>query len=465
MEEVQAWHVMASAAAESRRSTSKSLLRLRMYLLMLLGDVIAISAGFLIAGQIHVLHHGNGQWMDQLIMLLPLYVATALLIRAYSPAIVHERWTSMGRGINALALATSTIMLVAFFLKASDGWSRATFFAGVMMSGFFLMVVRYAFVRHSSALVGGEPYEIVVVCDGVPAPSMPSANCTIVMESSDVFDPSRLSPAIYDRFAEVIQYADRVIVQCPPERRQVWALTLKGANVQGEVIAPEMSELSPIGIARHNGVPTLIVSRGPLGLKDRIIKRLFDITVAGAVLFLLAPLLVLVALAIYLQDRGPVFFVQTRVGRSNRLFHILKFRSMHVASSDAKGTLSASRNDNRVTPFGRFIRATSIDEMPQLINVLKGDMSIVGPRPHALGSRAENLLFWHIDERYWHRHAIKPGLTGLAQVRGYRGATERKADLVNRLQSDLEYLHNWTLWRDIVILIRTVSVVLHQNAY
>ncbi|KAJ8138581.1 hypothetical protein OY671_008206, partial [Metschnikowia pulcherrima] len=172
-----------------------------------------------------------------------------------------------------------------------------------------------------------------------------------------------------------------------------------------------------------------------------------------------------VASAIYLQDRGPVFFVQTRVGRSNRSFHISKFRSMHVASSDAKGTLSASRNDNRVTPFGRFIRATSIDEMPQLINVSKGDMSIVGPRPHASGSRAENSSFWHIDERYWHRHAIKPGLTGSTQVRGYRGATERKADLVNRLQSDLEYSHNWTLWRDISISIRTVSVVLHQNAY
>ena len=465
MEEVQAWHVMPSAESSSHRSSSKAMLRLRMYLMMLLGDIIAISAGFLLASNLHIFHEDNGQGLDQMALLVPLFVPIALLMRAYSPAIMHERWTSIGRATNAFAMSTAVIMLVAFFLKASEGWSRSTFVAGVLLSGLFIAVLRYLFVRHSSALVGGEPYEVVVVYDGVPAPAVSSASCTIIVESGEVFNPSRLSPATYDRFAEVIQYADRVVVQCPPERRQIWALTLKGANVQGEVIAPEMTELSPIGVARQDGTPTLIVSRGPLGLKDRIIKRLFDIAVAGSVLFLLAPLLVIVALVIYLQDRGPVFFVQTRVGRSNRLFHILKFRSMYVGRSDAVGSRSASRDDDRITPFGRFIRATSIDEMPQLINVLKGDMSIVGPRPHALGSTAENLLFWHIDERYWHRHAIKPGLTGLAQVRGYRGATHRKSDLVNRLQSDLEYLDNWTIWRDVLILIRTFGVVLHKNAY
>jgi len=465
MEEAQAWRVVELAKRNSKSTASKAKLRARMYATMLLMDLVAICGAFLAAGRLRIFHDDNGNAFNQLVILTPLFVAIALLNRAYSPAIMHDRWTSVGRAINALALSSAAIVLIAFFLKASDEWSRTTFVIGVGLSAASLAVLRYLFVRHASTLVGGEPYEVVVVCDGLLDNAIPAANCTILVHSSDVFDPSKMSPATYDRFAEAIQYADRVIVQCPPERRQLWAMALKGANVQGEVIAPEIADLKPIGVAQHGCVPTLIVSRGPLALKDRMIKRGFDVAVAGTALFLLAPLLVVVALIVFLQDRGPIFFVQTRVGRSNRLFHILKFRSMYVASSDLGGARSASRNDDRITPFGHFIRATSIDEMPQLINVLKGDMSIVGPRPHALGSTAEDLLFWHIDERYWHRHAIKPGLTGLAQVRGYRGATHLKSDLVNRLQSDLEYLNNWTIWRDVLILIRTVGVVLHKNAY
>ena len=129
------------------------------------------------------------------------------------------------------------------------------------------------------------------------------------------------------------------------------------------------------------------------------------------------------------------------------------------------GARSTGRHDDRVTRVGRFIRAHSLDELPQLFNVLRGEMSIVGPRPHALGSRAEDKLFWDIDTSYWHRHAVKPGLTGLAQVRGYRGATETVSDLSNRLQADLEYLSGWSLWRDIAIIFATFRVLIHRNAY
>jgi lipopolysaccharide/colanic/teichoic acid biosynthesis glycosyltransferase len=138
---------------------------------------------------------------------------------------------------------------------------------------------------------------------------------------------------------------------------------------------------------------------------------------------------------------------------------------MRVEASDGRGAASTLRDDQRITAVGRFIRKTSIDELPQLINVLIGDMSVVGPRPHAVGSRAENLLFWEIDHRYWHRHAAKPGLTGLAQVRGFRGATERRGDLTNRLQADLEYLNYWSIWRDLKIILRTFAVLVHRNAY
>jgi polysaccharide biosynthesis protein PslA len=173
----------------------------------------------------------------------------------------------------------------------------------------------------------------------------------------------------------------------------------------------------------------------------------------------------LVTIAIRLDSPGPVFFVQDRVGRGNRLFGIYKFRSMSVADCDHAGARSTLRDDNRITKVGRIIRATSIDELPQLLNILKGEMSFVGPRPHALGSLAGDLLFWEIDERYWHRHVCKPGLTGLAQVRGYRGATHHQSDLTNRLQADLEYVSGWTIFRDISIILGTLRVIVHRNAY
>ena len=168
---------------------------------------------------------------------------------------------------------------------------------------------------------------------------------------------------------------------------------------------------------------------------------------------------------ILLDHSGPVLFRQERLGLGNRLFFVLKFRSMRVGSCDQAGNVSTSRDDARITNVGRIIRATSLDELPQLLNILRGEMSFVGPRPHALGSLAGEKLFWEIDSKYWHRHAAKPGLTGLAQVRGFRGATASQTDLINRLQSDLEYLRDWTIWRDIRIILSTLRVVMHKNAF
>ncbi len=144
---------------------------------------------------------------------------------------------------------------------------------------------------------------------------------------------------------------------------------------------------------------------------------------------------------------------------------MLKFRSMQVELNDADGARSTARDDDRATKIGAFIRRTSIDELPQLINVLRGEMSIVGPRPHALGSQAGDKLFWEVDAQYWQRHCLKPGLTGLAQVRSHRGATEEEKDLTDRLQCDLEYISAWSLRRDIEIVLQTVSVLKHDNAY
>ncbi|MBO9623902.1 MAG: sugar transferase [Sphingomonas sp.] len=204
---------------------------------------------------------------------------------------------------------------------------------------------------------------------------------------------------------------------------------------------------------------------GQLALHERVLKRAFDLVTVLWLLPLLFLALALVSVAIKLEDGGPVFFVQRRIGHGNRFFDLYKFRTMRVEALDLRGTKSAVRGDPRITRIGAFLRSTSIDELPQLLNVLAGSMSIVGPRPHAVGSKAGDELFWVVDERYWLRHAAKPGLTGLAQVRGYRGATDTRAAIVNRIQADLEYLVGWSLWRDIRILAATIGVLAHPNAY
>ncbi|MEV5033534.1 sugar transferase [Sphingobium sp. LMC3-1-1.1] len=190
-----------------------------------------------------------------------------------------------------------------------------------------------------------------------------------------------------------------------------------------------------------------------------------DLIVTVPLLIGLLPLMIAVAIAIKLDSPGPVFFRQQRIGRGNTLFSILKFRSMKAERCDLDGVRSASRTDDRTTRVGRIIRRTSIDELPQLINVILGEMSLVGPRPHAIGSTAEDILFWRIDHQYWKRHALKPGITGLAQIRGFRGATETRADILRRVEADLEYMNGWSLMRDIVILFGTIQILMHRNAF
>ena len=220
-----------------------------------------------------------------------------------------------------------------------------------------------------------------------------------------------------------------------------------------------------VAIGQYSNQDTIVISRGPQSLGNRIQKRLLDFVLALIALLFLAPLLLVIASAIKYDSPGPVMFRQIRVGQGNRHFRIYKFRSMYAESGDVRGDKSAARNDERVTRIGQFIRKTSIDELPQLLNVLRGEMSLVGPRPHALGSLAGNDLFWQASKQYWLRHALKPGITGLAQIRGFRGATEKVDDLEQRVRCDLEYLSNWSISLDLIILLKTFRVVVHRNAY
>jgi len=196
---------------------------------------------------------------------------------------------------------------------------------------------------------------------------------------------------------------------------------------------------------------------------DHRIKRLVDLVGAAVVLVLLAPLLVVIALLVAITSSGPVFYAQTRYGLDGRPFKMLKFRTMTVTEDGATpGLQQARRDDPRVTPLGRILRRWSLDELPQLFNVLDGSMSLVGPRPHAVD---HNEYYRNLIPGYMQRHSFKPGMTGLAQVEGWRGETAQLNAMARRLEADLRYQREWSLSMDVQILLRTLVKIRSTNAY
>jgi putative colanic acid biosynthesis UDP-glucose lipid carrier transferase len=196
---------------------------------------------------------------------------------------------------------------------------------------------------------------------------------------------------------------------------------------------------------------------------NRILKAIEDRVLALVMLVLTAPLLMLVAIGVKLSSPGPIIFRQQRHGWDGQPFTLYKFRTMVVHSETDDCVTQACRNDPRVTRFGAFLRRTSLDELPQLINVLQGDMSLVGPRPHAV---SHNEYYKNLIEPYRGRARVKPGITGWAQVNGFRGATNALEKMVKRVEYDIYYIENWSLWFDLKIMLLTlVKGFYHENAY
>jgi polysaccharide biosynthesis protein PslA len=187
-----------------------------------------------------------------------------------------------------------------------------------------------------------------------------------------------------------------------------------------------------------------------------IAKRIFDTVVASVALLFFAPLLIAIAIGIKLTSRGPVLFHQYRYGYRNRRFKIYKFRSMRTDACDVRGVKQTVQGDSRITPIGKILRKTSLDEIPQLLNVIKGDMSLVGPRPHVPGMLAADLPYEDLVPYYFQRHSARPGITGLAQVSGCRGSTVEAGRAISRIDYDLDYIERWSLRMDIMIIVRTV---------
>jgi putative colanic acid biosynthesis UDP-glucose lipid carrier transferase len=211
-----------------------------------------------------------------------------------------------------------------------------------------------------------------------------------------------------------------------------------------------------------DGLPVVSVFETPISGIDGVLKRGFDLLIATAALILLSPVMLACLFAIRLTSPGPIFFRQKRYGLSGEEIRVWKFRTMRVCE-DGPAVTQASKHDDRITPVGRFLRKTSLDELPQLFNVIAGTMSLVGPRPHAT---AHNEQYRSLIDGYMLRHKVKPGITGLAQVNGWRGETETLEKMERRVEFDHRYIREWSLWMDVKILFKTALVVLRQkNAY
>lgn len=207
------------------------------------------------------------------------------------------------------------------------------------------------------------------------------------------------------------------------------------------------------GNSAYRGRRKTVVRREP---SASIIKRLFDVTASGSALLFFLPFFLIVAAIIKTTSPGPVFFTQYRYGYRNRRFKIYKFRSMRNDLGDKLGVQQTVQGDARVTWIGKILRKTSFDELPQLINVLKGDMSLVGPRPHVPGMLAANMLYEDLVPYYFQRHSARPGITGLAQISGCRGSTVDPKLAIARIDYDLDYIEAWSMVKDIRIIVQTV---------
>ena len=288
---------------------------------------------------------------------------------------------------------------------------------------------------------------------------------------NDVNDPHGSMPRL-GRLAELAAYVEEAQIN------QVWVVLPLSAQAQISEVLEELAhstvdikfvpDMLGLQLMSHSvelvaGLPVINLRASPLDGDARLLKALEDRVLALAILCLIAPLMLLIAIAVKLSSPGPVLFRQKRHGLDGRVIEVWKFRSMHLHSEDNGAVTQATPGDARVTPLGRFLRRTSLDELPQFFNVLQGTMSIVGPRPHAV---AHNHQFKALVQDYMQRHRVKPGITGWAQVNGLRGETDTLDKMARRVEFDLFYMQNWSLLLDLRIILTTVvKGFIGRNAY
>ena len=449
-------------------------------------DCVAILASSLLTGFVYQrwVHGGAENFETSLAvgLLVAANFTTILAARgSYKPLQLIALQSRIKEVATIWLIVFSLLLAVVFLLKVGSNLSRGSIGAFLVVGLTSLITWRVhlssylakAFMHGSFAerrvLVIGGADEIdysaglyrLRRCGYRPIESFP-------ILASDFESASGMSERLRDMLGEVVRAAqsgrvEEILLAVPWDQRRlidsiVTALRVVPIPIR---LAPDRSIEELLHKPRKEIGSTWVVDlhRGPLTLSECAIKRAFDIVLSSVALITLAPTILITAILIKLDSRGPVFFSQLRNGFNNKEFRILKFRTMTVMEqgSDVK---QATRNDKRVTRVGRWLRRSSIDELPQFLNVLRGEMSLVGPRPHAVLHDDE---YKKLISRYAFRLHLKPGITGWAQVNGLRGETATVELMEKRVDLDLWYINNWSLWLDIKILLRTFVAVMGQN--
>ena len=421
-----------------------------------------------------------GEYLAALGLALLLMGVAGQGIGLYQPNVIFERRLRLGRTLAAWALVFAAMLVVAFALKISDVYSRiwafSWFLTGTSALGLYRMAlsawierqVRAGHFANRTVILGAGPQAEMLADHLAHGDTLQTRILGLIDDrasADDKADPNQAVLGDLDTLSTMIRkgQVDQVIMALPwqdPERIRTVAFRL-ALHPVAVCLAPGLANFDYPGrsYVQISGVPMLQLYNRPFSGWGRVVKGVEDRVAAAGLLVILAPLLALIALAIELDSPGPVLFRQKRYGFNNAAIEIYKFRSMK-ADADAGSTeiRQATPNDPRVTRVGRFIRRSSLDELPQLINVIRGEMSVVGPRPHAADASVEGNPLDDVVERYAARHRVKPGITGWAQVNGLRGEFDAEK-LRRRVDHDLYYIDNWSVWLDMIIIARSVAVV------
>ena len=386
-------------------------------------------------------------------------------------------------GFGAVALAFSLLLSTLFLLKITESYSRVTFIFQFIMVEFAVLAARSFFhprlhfsiaaglVNARRVVLVGDAIDCDEFADRLKATAIQTVGSFPFPARQDTNSDGGPPDCVGGQLRTLIDGCRRLepddILVLARQDTIAWLKGLvcslsevpTGLHV---VLVEAAAVLATAKIVEFGNTVTIEVLRPPLSRPQRVAKRMFDVVLASAGLVILFPLLTLVALAIKLDSQGPVLFRQTRHGYNNETIKVFKFRSM-IQLEDGDEVVQAVRNDSRVTRVGAILRRTNIDELPQLINVLRGEMSIVGPRPHAT---AHNKMFEGKISVFSRRHVVKPGITGWAQANGFRGATETLEKMQQRVAYDLYYIDNWSFWLDLRIIAMTLfSKAAYTNAY
>ncbi|MHA6642180.1 undecaprenyl-phosphate glucose phosphotransferase [Mesorhizobium sp. A623] len=406
----------------------------------------------------------------------------------YQIAALMRPLRSLGRVALTWAASFALMALVAFLIKTSESFSRLLF--GIWFAVGFVLIfclrlflsklirrwARDGRMERRAVIVGGGKSAELLIRSVEQQPYNDIRICGIFDDRDDTRSPPIVAgyPKL-GTISELIAFAriariDMMIVSLPltAETRvlqllkKLWVLPVDiRLSAHSNALQFRPRSYSYIG-----SVPMLDIFDKPINDWDSVAKRAFDIffSIFGIVVF--SPIMLATAIAIKLDSKGPVLFRQKRHGFNNEVIEVYKFRSMYVEQADPSAKQAVTKNDPRVTRVGRFIRKTSIDELPQFFNALFGSLSLIGPRPHAIAAQSHNLLYNEVVDGYFARHRVKPGVTGWAQINGWRGEMDTNEKIRKRTEYDLYYIENWSLLFDLRILFLTpVRLLNTENAY